>query len=116
MEFSLKLKELRERCGLSQAALAKELGVGVGSVGMWESTDRIPPARKLVKIANYFNVTTDYLLGREDTFDNIVINSNDGVIRLSSLEQQLVVGFRKLTPASQNVVVTLVNNMASTPA
>ncbi len=66
MTFSLKLKELRESRNLSQAQLAKDLGVGVGSVGMWESTERIPPSKKLVKIAKYFNCTTDYLLGADE--------------------------------------------------
>ena len=112
MDFSLRLKEIRERCGLSQAALAKELGVGVGSVGMWASTDRIPPAKKLVKIANYFNVTTDYLLGREDAFGNVVVNSDNGIFRLSSTEQQLVLDFRKLLPEMQNYVTGIVHNLA----
>ena len=66
MNFSFRIKELREERGLSQARLAKELGVGVGSVGMWESTQEIPPVKKLVKIADYFHVTLDYLVGRSD--------------------------------------------------
>lgn len=66
MSFSLRLKELREKAGMSQIMLAKSLNVGVGSVGMWESTTRIPPAKKLVMIADFFHVSTDYLLGRTD--------------------------------------------------
>ena len=113
MNFSLRLKEIRERCGLSQAALAKELGVGVGSVGMWESTDRIPPAKKLVKIADYFHVTTDYLLGRQDTLGNIIINSTDGIFHLAPSEQELVLDFRKLLPEMQNYVSGIVRNLAA---
>ena len=67
MSFALKLKELREKKGLSQAQLAKELNVGIGSVGMWESTQRTPPARRLICIANYFNVSIDYLLKDDDS-------------------------------------------------
>lgn len=66
MNFSIRLKALRENKGLSQAQLAHELNVGVGSVGMWESTQRTPPAKKLQTIANYFDVSVDYLLGREE--------------------------------------------------
>ncbi len=62
MSFALKLKELREEKGLSQAQLARELNVGIGSVGMWESTQRTPPAKRLKLIANYFGVTVDELL------------------------------------------------------
>ena len=66
MSFSLRIKELREERGLSQAKLAKELGVGTGSVGMWESTQEIPPVKKLLVIADYFGVSLDYLVGRSD--------------------------------------------------
>ena len=65
MNFSLKLKELREDKGLSQANLAHELNVSVGCVGMWESTKQIPPASRLVQIADFFNVTVDELIGRK---------------------------------------------------
>lgn len=63
MNFSLRLKELREKKQISQKQLAIDLGVGVGSVGMWESSDRTPPAKKLKVIADYFGVSIDYLLG-----------------------------------------------------
>lgn len=66
MNFALKLKELRDSKNISQAKLAYELGVSIGCVGMWESTKQIPPATRLVQIADYFGVTVDYLLGRED--------------------------------------------------
>ncbi len=65
MKFSITLKELREQKNISQAKLANDLCVSVGCVGMWESTKQIPPANKLDQIANYFNVTVDYLLGRD---------------------------------------------------
>ena len=65
MNFSLKLKELRDSKGISQAKLAHELNVSIGCVGMWESTKQIPPAPRLVQIADFFGVTVDELLGRE---------------------------------------------------
>lgn len=65
MNFSLRLKELREKKQISQKQLAIDLGVGIASVGMWESSDRTPPAKKLKTIADYFGVSVDYLLGRE---------------------------------------------------
>ncbi len=66
MSFSLRIKELREERGLSQAKLARELNVGTGSVGMWESAGEIPPVKKLLVIADYFGVSLDYLVGRSD--------------------------------------------------
>ncbi len=65
INFSLRLKELREQKGKSQAQLANEIGVSLGCVGMWESTQQVPPAKRLLQLADYFGVTVDYLIGRE---------------------------------------------------
>jgi len=65
MNFALKLKELREKRSISQKQLAIDLNVSVGCVGMWESTTQIPKASVLLKIADYFNVSIDELLGRK---------------------------------------------------
>ena len=67
--FQIRLKELREKSGMSQAALAKELGVVQSTVGMWESGKNKPENAKLEALANIFQVSTDYLLGRTDTPD-----------------------------------------------
>lgn len=77
MNFSLRIKELREQRGLSQAKLARELGVGVGSVGMWESTPEIPPVKKLIRIADYFGVTLDDLIGRSEGRDGARLSAED---------------------------------------
>lgn len=64
--FYQKLKELREEKGLLQKQLATELDVSQGCIGKWETGTREPSLNMLIKIAKYFNVTTDYLLGLED--------------------------------------------------
>ena len=66
MNFALRLNELREKRHVSQKELAGALGVGIATVGMWESSERVPPAKRLQMIANFFGVSVDYLLGRED--------------------------------------------------
>jgi len=65
--FQSRLKQLREERKVSQTELAKALGVAQSTVGMWESGKNKPEYAFLNKIANYFNVSMDYLLGREDT-------------------------------------------------
>lgn len=62
MKFSLKLKELRETHNLTQRELATALKVSKGSIGMWESTNRIPNAKRLQQIANYFKIPMEELL------------------------------------------------------
>ena len=64
--FRIRLKELREQKGLSQDAFSKDIGVSQSTVGNWESGTRQPKMDVLEKIARYFDVSTDYLLGRSD--------------------------------------------------
>ena len=64
--FQVRLKSLRENAKISQAMLAKKLGVAQSTVGMWESGKNKPENAKLEALANLFNVTTDYLLGRDE--------------------------------------------------
>jgi len=58
-----KIKLLREDRGVSQLELAKILEVGNSTLSMYESNTRKPDYEVIKKIADYFNVTTDYLLG-----------------------------------------------------
>ncbi len=62
--FADRLKDLRSEKGVSQAQLAKTLGVSFGIVCYWETDRSEPTAPNLVKIADYFGVSVDYLLGR----------------------------------------------------
>ena len=63
--LSTKLKELRAKKDMSQAELAEILGVTQQAVGRWEKELNMPDIETLKKIADYFHVTTDYLLGNE---------------------------------------------------
>jgi len=65
-KFNIKLKELREENGLSQTALAKLLHVSQPAIAKWESGSREPEYEILIRIAQLFKVSTDYLLGLED--------------------------------------------------
>lgn len=60
-----KLRELRKAKGITADILCQELGITVGSYRNYERNDRNPPYETLIKIADYYNVTLDYLLGRE---------------------------------------------------
>ena len=62
--FHQRLKELRRTRGLSQVALAIELNLTQQAVGKWETGRSQPDPQTLRSLADYFDVTTDYLLGR----------------------------------------------------
>ena len=65
--LGIRLKQLREKTGLSQAKFAKVLGdVSQPVIARYETGDFFPSYPVLIKIADYFNVSTDYLLGRTD--------------------------------------------------
>lgn len=59
------IRELRERAGYSQAALAKKLNVTRSSVNAWEMGISVPSTQYIVELAQLFRVSTDYLLGIE---------------------------------------------------
>ncbi len=63
------IKARKER-GLTQAQLAARLGVSRSTVAMWESNKAQPDNDMLNKIADLFDVTVDYLLGRQTIKDN----------------------------------------------
>lgn len=64
MKLSQKLRELREEKGLTQQALADELGIGIQSIRNYEndSLDRIPSTVQLKMLKDFYNVTYEYLL------------------------------------------------------
>lgn len=65
MNLGHRLANLREKKGLSQAALAERLGMSQSSIAMWETNKRRVPDDALIKLADYYNVSTDYLYGRD---------------------------------------------------
>lgn len=64
--FSERIKELRESRGLSQEAVGKIIGVKRYSVYAYEKGKCYPDVEHLMALADYFEVSTDYLLGRSD--------------------------------------------------
>lgn len=63
--FSLRLKALRESNEISQQVLADFLHYSQQSIAKWESGDSMPPVDVLTRIAEYFKVSADYLLGQD---------------------------------------------------
>lgn len=61
-----RIRELRGSRGISQIQLAGKLGVTKQSVSNWENDNILPSIEMLVKIANFFEVSTDYLLGLDN--------------------------------------------------
>ncbi|AFM01507.1 SOS response transcriptional repressor, RecA-mediated autopeptidase [Desulfitobacterium dehalogenans ATCC 51507] len=62
-----RIKSLREKKGLNQKELAEILKVNNSTLSQYENDVRVPSDDIKLVLANYFNVTTDYLLGRSDS-------------------------------------------------
>ena len=64
--FSDRLKALKMANNVTSIAIAKALNITKQSVHTWESMKTIPSADKLLELADYFDVSLDYLVGRSD--------------------------------------------------
>lgn len=62
-----KIKHLREQKGLTQTELAKQLGITRSSVNAWEMGISVPSTQYIVELAGIFMVSTDFLLGVDNT-------------------------------------------------
>lgn len=75
-----KIKILRESNHLTQAEIAKRLGITRSSVNAWEMGLSVPSTMYVVELANLFKVSTDYILGVE----------REAVLDISGLDQESV--------------------------
>ena len=62
----MRLKELRKAKGISQLKLAMDLSTNQNTISRYETGEREPGIRELVALADYFDVSVDYLLMRTD--------------------------------------------------
>ena len=66
--FATRLTELRKEKGLSKLSLSKILEVDDASVGRWETASSDITSDNLIKLAKFFDTSTDYLLGLSDDY------------------------------------------------
>lgn len=62
----LRLRELRKHCGITMKELGNEIGVAESTVSQYETGKRQPDYETLLKLSEYFGVSVDYLLGKEN--------------------------------------------------
>lgn len=61
-----RLKELRKKMGVMQKDIAKNINVSKSTYSYWENGNYEPDQESLKLLADYFNVTVDYLIGRDE--------------------------------------------------
>lgn len=62
----MRIKELRKKKGISQQRLATDLNTTQNTISRYETGEREPGIDELIKIADYFHVSVDYLIGRTE--------------------------------------------------
>lgn len=60
------LKKLRKQAGLTQISLQMKTGIEQALLSKFENGDRIPPTETLMQLADFYNVSMDYIMGRTD--------------------------------------------------
>lgn len=64
--FATRLRELRNEKNLSMKDLAKEINTSDAAISNWENDINEPKISYLIKLAKFFDVSTDFLLGLKD--------------------------------------------------
>lgn len=76
-----KIKELRQKMGYSQSALAKKLNVTRSTVNAWEGGLNVPSVQCLTELCSLFQTTADYLLGLDNKLTLTIDNLSDEEVR-----------------------------------
>lgn len=105
-----KIKNLREKNNLSQKELAKILNIANSTLSQYESDVRVPSDDIKILIADYFNVSLDYLLGRPNKY-----NASKEKSKVSELEEDFPEGIsvlyranKSLTPEQKEMMLRMI--------
>jgi transcriptional regulator with XRE-family HTH domain len=101
------LKDLRIEKGLSQAQLAKRLNVSQTAIAKWETGKSQPTASLIIAIADFFDVSTDYLLGLENDDGSRLSAAGMPASGFTESERQLLKDFRALNPQEQTQMLVI---------
>lgn len=98
----IRLKELREEIGYSQTQVANAIKTNQRNIGRWENGENEPTSSFIVKLADFFNVSADFILGREDDLGNVKIPDVSPV--LSNDENDLLHFYRAISDVEKRAI------------
>lgn len=101
----IKLKNLRVKNGVTQRQLAEAVGVSQQSINKYENHDIEPDINTLVAIADFFQTTVDYLVGRTDFSDEPIYELN-----LTGEELMLINNYRALSAKEKESINLILEN------
>lgn len=104
MNFLAKLYRLMDSKKIGKNALCKELEISGNSFVNWENRKTLPSAEIIIKLSNYFDVTSDYLLGLDDV-------QNRKTESISENAQELIEMYTQLSERNQIKIIGYVQRM-----
>lgn len=108
------LKDLRKERNLTQSEVARALNISRQVYANYENEINQPDCKMLIKLADYFEVSIDYLLGITDDFD--IKTSAPISDSLNTQERELVEVFRALSPYLKGIALDTMRAMAGKPS
>ncbi len=99
------LKELRENASISQKQLAEAIGVSQQSINKYENHKIEPDIDTMIKIADYFETSVDYLIGHSTLRRRIEATEE---YALNAEEGRLVEQYRKLSPKQRESIMSVI--------
>lgn len=107
--FGELLEELRQDRKLTQEQLGKELHVTAGTISNYENNVHFPDVEKLIDLADYFSVTTDYLLGR--TSSNLSLDAFSELAAPGKTIGAFVENFKELPLNRRQALLLIMQDM-----
>ena len=116
MDFSENLKYLRNSTQYTQKQLADYLGLSANTICDWEKGRSEPSIATIRKLAAFFDVPADYLLGLEDDFGARTATTAAPMGEsMTSEERELLTNFRELSPYLKGLTLETVRSFAGKP-
>lgn len=106
----MQLKSLRKQRGLSQSEAAEALGISLRAYQNYEYEQREPNIEMINRLADFYHVTTDYLLGRESK-EETVVDALAYEFDMSLLEKKIVNGYLTLPKEQRKNVMDFIVKM-----
>ena len=103
------LKKLRAEYGISQKALAQAVGITQQSVNSFENHDVSPSYLILLKLADFFDTSIDYLVGRSEIRGRIEYSSE---LELNEQEESIIRRYRALSETDRSYIDMMVQRLA----
>ena len=115
MNFGKILKSLLDERNVSQLGLAISIGYTQRAVSKWVNEQSEPSETAIKKTAEFFNVSTDYLLGRSDELGGALLPAPTSTPNFNADEDHLIKNFRAMRPDLKAYLLQVSDTFVQTP-